>query len=188
MMDLFCPAVCTGLPSDPGTMPFMKCSGRCPARFSGRSGRVRLPTGSGDDITCGRSALSLARQNRWQPTGEALMLGWLTLPEPIWYVLASTIPRRVRPPLGLSAGKQLRFKYLASYYYWQYGLKHLVNFEPPGYEVRGGMGYHAARLFAKVVACARFSARSRSSCRLIPTWTVMDFGSFYSQAISFTVV
>ena len=114
MMVHFYPMVCTGLPSAVqfpcihlGTMPFVKSPWRCPARFSGRSEKVRLPTGSADGMTRGRSASLLARQNCWQPTGEASMLEWLTLPGSIWYLLLSTTLRRAMPPLGLSAGKRL---------------------------------------------------------------------------------
>ena len=82
----------------------------------------------------------------------------------------------------LVSRKKSRFNYLVNHY----GLKHPVDFEPLGYEVTGGMGYHAARLFTEVVACA--SVLGAGVPAGMSTWSAMDFGSFYSQAISFTIV
>ena len=145
------------------TTPFVKCSGGCSARFSVEvqdsetANWIWRRNDSRPFDTIARSAKLLAANRRGFDVGVADQALVHRVPTGQYYFSKGKAPSR------LVSRKKSRFNYLPVVSH--YGLKHLSDFGPLGYEVTGGMGYHAARLFAEVAACASISAWSRGSCR-----------------------
>ena len=82
----------------------------------------------------------------------------------------------------LVSRKKARFRSLVQ----QHGLTKPAEFSAIGFEVTGGLGYHASAWFTEVCATAMELGAGVPEDQ--STWSARDFASYHLQLISFTIV
>ena len=81
----------------------------------------------------------------------------------------------------LVSKKKARFRSLVQ----QYGLTRSADFSAIGFEVTGGLGYHASKWFTEVCETAVELGAGVPAGE--SSWSARNFASYYSQLISFTI-